>query len=310
MGHEVIMKPRALMILSFCATFFSCNLPEWNQDRLNNKLHRNQISEHFFKTEKSTLHYYAGGSGPPVLLLHGFGGDAQITWHKTMSELVKANTVIAPDLLWFGKSQSTLPPNIQSQAAEIISLIDYLKVDTFYLAGISYGGFVSLEIFLEIGLRVEKLCLIDSPGITYEVTNLDSLAKETDVSNFTEIFVTENPQAVQRLMDLAFYRDKKIPKSILKKTYDLYFDQNHYELEKLLTSLVSYQKKFGKEKHLIYPPTLIIWGREDDVFPLSEGKKLADHMNAEFYIIDKAGHAPNIEQFDSFIYAFKNFMIN
>ena len=302
------LKAYSLLLLLFILGLTSCNAVLWNQKRINKSLERKDIIEQSFVTSESTIHYYKGGEGPAVLLLHGFGGDAQITWYKTMKKLSKNHTVIAPDLLWFGQSSSSMTPNLESQVKAMIALMNTSNIDKFSIAGISYGGFVTMAMYYVIPKRIEKICLIDSPGITYDLEEMKILCEENDVDDIADIFVVQEPEGVQKLMNLAFYKDKKIPKKILNQTYELYFSEHHKQLTALLHSLPAEQDKLLKSGLKKYPKSLVIWGIEDDVFPLSEGEKIAEHMGAEFFQIEKAGHAPNIEKFRIFQEKFEEFL--
>lgn len=294
------IKTYSHFLVVFVLGLTSCNTMVWNQNRLNKKLEKKDIIEQSFVTSESTIHYYKGGEGPKVLLLHGFGADAQVTWHKTMRKLSKNYTVIAPDLLWFGQSNSSMTPNLESQVRAMIALMNTSNIDKFSIAGISYGGFVTMAMYYTIPKRIEKICLIDSPGVTYDIEEMKILCKENDVEDIAGIFVVKEPEGVQKLMNLAFYKDKKIPKKILNQTYELYFSQHHKELTSLLRTLPAEQSRLLSIDIDTYPKSLVIWGIEDDVFPLKEGEKLAEHMGAEFFQIEKAGHAPNIEKFKIF----------
>lgn len=304
------MNFRTYLIFSISClmTLASCNLVQWNQKRINKKLSRNEITESTFTSSQNTIHYYKGGTGPTLLLIHGFGGDAQITWYESMLHLQENYTVIAPDLLWFGKSSSSQTPNLDAQVNAIYQLLNHFSIDTFSIAGISYGGFVSLGMYYKEPTRIKKLIIIDSPGVTYEINELDSLCERNEVKDVSEIFVVKDDIGVQRLMNLAMYKEQRIPKVLLKQMYEVYFDQHHKELAELLRTLPSEKEKLSKLAPESYPPSLIIWGKYDQVFPLAQGQLLANHMQAELAIIDKAGHAPNIEQFSTFIEILENFL--
>ena len=278
----------------------SCNLPLQHQKHLTRKFNRADISEKVFENGIDTIHYFEGGVGDTVLLIHGFGGDAQITWDKTILDLAKDFHVIAPDLLWFGESHSSRTPNLNAQVSALTALLDSRQISTYHLAGISYGGFVSLGLFYNQPERVESICIIDSPGITYDVRLLDTLCAAENVKSVDEIFVVKSPEQVLKLFNLGFYKDRKIPKSTLKKVYELYFNQHHAEQKELLSSLLGDQADFLNLKPIAFPKSLVIWGDKDDVFPLSEGKKLATFMGADFLEIPDAGHAANIEGYKLF----------
>ena len=104
------------------------------------------------------------------------------------------------------------------------------------------------------------------------------------------------------------YKDKNIPKGIKEDIYNLYFSQHHEKLQKLIETLPAEKEKLLAVKDISFPKSTVIWGEEDAVFPLSEGKKLAEFMGANLVQIPKAGHAPNIEQFKLFEKAFREFL--
>lgn len=296
------MKKQGLTVLlfSFVTLFSSCNLVLYNQKKLTKKLDRNAISEKTFGNGTDTLHYFEGGTGETLLLIHGFGGDAQITWHESMLDLKDEYRLIVPDLLWFGQSHSTRVPNLLAQVTAITALLNEEGVNSFSVAGISYGGFVSLGLLYAHPNRVESICIIDSPGITYDATLLDTLCKQENVAAVEDIFVVKNPAQAQRLFNLAFYKDKKVPKKLLNDIYSVYFSQHHTQLAQLLVTLPEEQKEYLSKPLPKLKKATVIWGKHDDVFPVSEGRKLADYLNANFVIIPEAGHAPNVEQFDTF----------
>lgn len=297
-----------ICLLGISLVFVSCNLAKWNQDRMTKKMNRNDISESFFKNDQHEVHYFEGGEGETVLLIHGFGGDAQITWYKTMIDLVDDYHVIAPDLLWFGQSKSTAKPNLDSQVDAIMDLLKDRKVTKSAIAGISYGGFVTSGLVYNYPKFFSKICMIDSPGVTYNVSLLDSLCERQNVASVDEIFVVKNEVQLMALYELAFYKKPHIPKGIMKDAYELYFDENHEELKLLLHTLKDEQNKFLTVPNFEFPPTEVFWGDHDIIFPISEGEKLAKYMDADVQIIKKSGHAPNIENFKDFEAKFRKFL--
>jgi pimeloyl-ACP methyl ester carboxylesterase len=144
------------------------------------------------------------------------------------------------------------------------------------------------------------ICLIDSPGVTYDKALLDVLCTQEKVKTVDEIFVVKDLNALERLYDLAFYKKQRIPKSVLKDAYDLYFAENHEELKGLIHSLQNNTDDYLAQELIKFPNSAVIWGENDAVFPLSEGEKVAKFMGAKMHVVTDAGHAPNIENFKEF----------
>ncbi|UKN02143.1 alpha/beta hydrolase [Paracrocinitomix mangrovi] len=267
---------------------------------MNKKFSRKGLTENFFENDQHKIHFYEGGEGPTFLIIHGFGADAQITWSQSLYDLMDDHHVIAPDLLWFGKSSSKAKAELDSQVDALFDLLESRKVDKCKIMGISYGGFVSLGMIYKKPDMFEKVVIVDSPGVTYNVNLLDTLCNQQGVAEVTDIFVPTNGDEVNRLLNLGSYKDRKLPKKVKMDTYLFYFDQHHEELKSLLTSLPKEQAKFRENTEINFPPSMVIWGDTDEVFPLSEGQKLAEFMGAKFVTVPKAGHAVNLDNFKGF----------
>ncbi|MBD3637339.1 MAG: alpha/beta hydrolase [Crocinitomicaceae bacterium] len=298
---------KKLGIVLICFSFLGCNLVQWNKERLTKKYSRKGVEEKVLQTDNHSIRYFEGGEGDTVVLIHGFGADGQMTWNKTILDLAKDYHVIVPDLLWFGGSTSKMEPNLTSQVDAMLTLLDHRKVSNCSLVGISYGGFVSLGMIHAKKELFQKVCIVDSPGMTYDVSLLDTLCEQENVEEVQEIFVLSDYKDVQELFDVATYKSRKIPKGILKDTYEVYFSFNHEEQYQLLATLPE-EKERLKDFTIGDLPSLVIWGEHDQVFPLSQGKKLADFIGAELKVVPKAGHAPNIENFKVFQEYLRNFL--
>jgi pimeloyl-ACP methyl ester carboxylesterase len=297
-------------LIGVCFMVFGCNLAKWNQKRLTKRFDRKSIVEGHFKNDQHNVHYYEGGEGETVLLIHGFGGDAQVTWDRSIRDLAKDYHVIAPDLLWFGKSTSSATPSLNAQVDALFTLLEDRGVEKCSIAGISYGGFVTLGMVYKNKDFFTKVCIVDSPGVTYDMSLLDELSKKQGEERFQDIFVVKSREDVQELFELAFYKSKHVPNGILQDAYDLYFDDNHQQLDQLLTSLTQEQKMFAQVDIEGFPPSLVIWGEFDEVFPPSEGRKLADFMEADYLEVPRSGHAPNLENFKVFQFYLRDFLAN
>lgn len=111
------------------------------------------------------LHYTISGKGPTVVLLHGYMATSRY-WDKTTEELAKRHTVIAIDLLGFGKSPrpSRSRYDLAAQRASIDATLTALHLtQPFTLVGHSMGSLVALDYAVKNPRRVSKLLLANMP---------------------------------------------------------------------------------------------------------------------------------------------------
>jgi pimeloyl-ACP methyl ester carboxylesterase len=91
--------------------------------------------------------YEQAGSGPPLVLVHGFVADGRATWRRQLEGLSDEFTVVAWDLPGAGRS-SDPPPSfgIADYAACLAGFVESLDFGRVHLAGLSFGGSVALEL--------------------------------------------------------------------------------------------------------------------------------------------------------------------
>ena len=107
-----------------------------------------------------------GGSGPAVLLLHGYP-QTHCIWHRVAPQLAKQYTVVAADLRGYGDSSKPagLPDHSnyskRAMALDQVELMQALGLDSFYLVGHDRGGRVAHRLALDHPQRVKKLTVLD-----------------------------------------------------------------------------------------------------------------------------------------------------
>lgn len=124
------------------------------------------------------IHYARGGSGPPLLLLHGFP-ETHAMWHKVAPGLANRFTVIAPDLRGYGESSKPrgTPDHAnyskRVMAADQIGLMRSLGFEAFTLVSHDRGARVAHRMALDFPDAVKRLVLMDiAPTLSmYEATN-------------------------------------------------------------------------------------------------------------------------------------------
>ena len=114
-------------------------------------------------TNGTSLYVRVGGSGPAVVLLHGYGETGDM-WEPLAVQLVKDHTVVIPDLR--GMGQSAKPPggyDKKTQGHDIAGIIDALQIDRTDLVTHDIGNMVGYAFAAEYRDRVTKFVIIDAP---------------------------------------------------------------------------------------------------------------------------------------------------
>jgi haloacetate dehalogenase len=126
------------------------------------------------------LRVRVGGSGPPVVLLHGHP-RTHTTWYRVAPLLVAAgHTVICPDLRGYG--QSSKPPTApdhapyskRAMAGDVLELLRQLGVGRTAVAGHDRGSYVALRLALDHPEAVGRLAVLDSVPIGEALARADA----------------------------------------------------------------------------------------------------------------------------------------
>ena len=114
-------------------------------------------------TNGTKLHVRAGGTGPAVVMLHGFG-DSGDMWAPIAARLVKDHTVIVPDLRGMGLSaHPDTGYTKKNQAVDVAGVLDHLKVDKADLVSHDIGNMVGYAFAAQYPKRVTRWVVIDAP---------------------------------------------------------------------------------------------------------------------------------------------------
>src|SRR4051812_9660768 len=117
-------------------------------------------------TSRGSVHARVGGSGPPLLLLHGYP-ETHLMWHAVAPRLAERHTVVATDLAGYGASFRPAPADDhaphakRAMAADQVEAMAALGFDRFAVAGHDRGGRVAYRMALDHPDRVERLAVLD-----------------------------------------------------------------------------------------------------------------------------------------------------
>ncbi len=115
---------------------------------------------------EATIHVRVAGSGPPLLLLHGYPQTGAM-WHRVAPALAEERTVVVADLRGYGASSKPVttddhePYSKRAMARDMVAVMAALGFDRFDLAGHDRGARVSYRLALDHPGSLRRLVLLD-----------------------------------------------------------------------------------------------------------------------------------------------------
>ena len=264
---------------------------------LRNALRRKgKLTEKSIKVGDLVWPYLEGGpsDGEPLVLLHGFGGDKD-NWAMYAPEMVGKSRLLAPDLPGFGENTRDIGRDYDmiTQAARVREFLDAMGIDKCHIGGNSMGGFVSLRFALDYPERLISMTLFNNAGVVG--SNESELQKEAQAGkNPLEI---HSPEDVKRMLAFVAHKPMKVPGQFRKIFYED-FAVHRALLDKIFWTLVEdgTEKPLNDQLDRVKTPTLIVWGRHDQLIDVSCVDVLEDGIpNAESVVFENVGHIPMIE---------------
>ena len=237
------------------------------------------------------IHYLEAGAGPNVILLHGLGGDAT-NWAATVPALASKYHVWAVDQIGFGSSDK---PFINYRVATLVDFLEgfYKKtgIDKAAVVGNSLGGWAAMAFTLAHPARVEKLVLVDSGGYAMA----DSSNKVT-----RQMLAGLNPSTVEGakgVLAVIFANKSLVTQANAERLFAEHMRKNDgYTIDQFLDSIMRGEDVLNEKLGAIKVPTLVLWGRGDQLIPLASGEQFAkDIAGAQLTVLDGCGHVPQIE---------------
>jgi pimeloyl-ACP methyl ester carboxylesterase len=261
------------------------------------------------------LYYREEGSGPPLLLIHGFGAST-FTWRRVAPDLALTNRVIAVDLKGFGQSDKPFDGrySVYDQAELLAQLIEEKDLRGLTLVGHSFGGGVALLLALEAKQRLEgrisRLVLLDS--IAYP-QNIPVFFKMLDVPVVSQLGIRMVPPSVQTrvALKIAYFDDSKItPEEVEAYAAPLNTAAGKHAIIHSARQIVPEDIETLSERYkTIELPTLIMWCDHDRIVPLEVGLKLRRTLsNSTLRLVEDCGHMPQEEQPESTLKLLRDFI--
>ena len=243
-----------------------------------------------------SFHYLEGGSGPPIVLVHGFGGDAD-NWLLVSRALSDRFRVIAVDLPGFGSSPAPADGKfvVTNQADRLADFIRALGTDRVHLAGNSMGGQIVAVLAASRPELVQSVALLDPLGVETDTGVAASITMQRLATGQNMLLPTDD-ESFAEMMRLMFFREPWMP-GVLKHYYRQRWLQSQARLAKVFSDITEEYVPLTPLLADIEAPVLVIWGANDNILPAGGATVLeAGLRRSEVAIIPECGHLPMIEK--------------
>jgi pimeloyl-ACP methyl ester carboxylesterase len=263
------------------------------------------MSEHWIAIDGLRLRYLAGGSGAPLLLVHGIAGFS-FSWRKNFSHLIGQFRVFAPDLPGVGYSERSdkLDASIPGMARILFRFLDAVQINSAHIVGSSHGGAVVMEMAAQQPERIRSMVLV-APVNPYAEKYQGRIRFMS--SSIGQLFMKLAPWIavpIQRYAIARMYGDRnKMPTGTAEgycKPLRIAGTIPHLLrcFQSWPSDIQNLQSKFDRMSDV---PTLFIWGERDGAVELQSGEKLRNHFHdAQLVILPGAGHLPYEEAPEEF----------
>ena len=250
-------------------------------------------------------------SGAPVLLVHGTGAWSAI-WRETMEALaVEGYRAIALDLPPFGYSERPRSPSYgaHAQGERILAVLDALGIRSVTLVGHSFGARPTMEALFLAPAKVRSLVLVDAAlGLDQGRGAgdsphwlVDAALAARPVRDVLVASTITNPLLSRRILRRLIARDEAATdERVAMLQQPMAVQGTTPALGTWLAQFVAPARaSMGSDREryrALAMPVLVVWGTQDDITPLSQGRDLASLIpGAELVVLDGVGHIPAIE---------------
>lgn len=260
----------------------------------------------YCRSEQIVLRYRVYGRGTvPLVLLHGLAA-----WGETWSDLVPLippddYTVYIPDLIGSGLSSKPVRADysIRGHAQTLISFLADTGIQRACLVGHSLGGAIALLARIEAVRQqredlIERLVLIAAPGFLQRLPLMVRILR-LPLAGPLFLSLSAPEMLVRKGLEMVYY-DQGLVNSLHIARYAPCYRGRDTKRALLATcrSIVPPDcEEIGACYRHIGIPVLLIWGREDRVVRLSQGRRLNEALpGSRLAIIDECGHNPHEEK--------------
>lgn len=259
------------------------------------------------------IRYFAGGQGPPLVLVHGLGGWAG-NWRAVASRLVGERRLIVPELPGHGGSEPlrnarSLDPFVDA-VLEVAAAEDALPARW---VGHSLGALVGIHAAVRRPEAVRALVLAAAPGITSSTRLAEATLTVLGVTRPGRVLGKRSAHVARspRLRTLAFGGwGVADPVGLDPAAAEAFLEGPPQNRDTLTAGRALVAADPRLELGLVRCPCLCLWGTSDNWVPLQDGMEYARRLRAPLRAIADCGHLLIGERPDAVCAALVDFLVS
>jgi len=257
------------------------------------------------ETDRGHMSWLEAGAGWPVVLLHAFPLEAEL-WRPQLEAVPQGWRFIAPDLRGFGRS---IPPSggsgltMDDYAADVLCLMDNLKIDDAVIGGLSMGGYVAFAMFRQAPRRFTGLVLADTRS------QADTpQAHEMRVAQ-RELLRTGGPPALAEQSLPKLFSQAAAPE-VIGRTRAMIESAPAAAIDAAMVAMMTRPDSTPGLAD-INCGTLVVVGKGDEITPVADAEAMQRAIpRSTLCVIPGAGHLSSLEQPDVFSRALADFLVS
>lgn len=245
----------------------------------------------------ANIHYRDQGpkDAPTIIMIHGMSAHLQ-AWEPLIAEMGANYRILSLDLPGFGLTgpnpTGQYGPEVYTEA--VLTVMNSANVDKAVIVGNSMGGWTAWRMGLSHPERIHGLVLLapwGAPGADNEKSNLAFKLMSSSIGKALMPHFTPRSIVKQSVLQ-SVERDEIVTDEMVERYYELvrYPGNRQATLDAMETA-----KDLSDWKNIksLEAPTLIIWGREDQLIDISRSEKFTSELEGEKIIIyENVGHLP------------------
>jgi pimeloyl-ACP methyl ester carboxylesterase len=234
----------------------------------------------------------SGGTGEPLLLVHGFGGDKD-NWTRLTRDLRSRYRIIAPDLPGYGESSSPmmLGYGIEDQVGRLHAFVKAIGLSRVHIGGCSMGGHIAARYTSLHPNEVGSLWLIANAG----VSSAPPSELQESLKGGRNPLIARTPEEFRGIVSFVMSKPPVIPDAVIEVLAERAVAS--YELRvKQFQDLVGVPSQLEEQIAGLPTPTHILWGDQDRALNVGAVPILQKLLpNSSATVLPGIGHLPMME---------------